>query len=103
MPWNKLCGRGSAQRIHPNSTIIWIDWGQNIAHQKSTPEKSSSISSGIFQCMFSDIFQHNFIVLCRFLKFAEGLSPFQWIFTGIVQLVFSGIFQSYFTFVISGV
>ena len=38
----------------------WTPWGQKIAHQKYTPQKSSWIFSGIFQWTFSGIFQRNF-------------------------------------------
>ena len=34
-------------------------WGQKIAHQKSTPQKSSRTFNGIFQWTFS-VFQHQF-------------------------------------------
>ena len=58
--------------------------GRKIARRKSTPQKSSRISSGIFQWMFSGISQ-------RIVIFS------QWIFTGIVQWIFSGVFQQIFT------
>ena len=35
-------------------------YGQKIARRKSTPQKSSWISSGIFQWIVSGIFQHHF-------------------------------------------
>ena len=59
---------------------------------KSTPQKSSWMFSGIFQT------QIHVEVVC-----SKGLSLVQWIFTGIVQWVFSGILRWMFTFMISGV
>ena len=49
------------------------------SHQKSTPQKSSWISSGAFQWVVSGIFQ-------RILTFPVD-------FTGIVQWIVSGIFE----------
>ena len=73
--------------------------GQQIAHQKSTPQKSSWIFSGVFQWMFSGIFQHYFTCLWSCpteLHFSVDV-------TGIVQWISSGILKWNFTFVMSGV
>ena len=74
--------------------------GQKIAHQKSTPRKSSWIFGGISQRMFQWHVPTEFHFAAVLSK---GLSLSQWIFTGIVQWIFRGIFRWNFTFVISGV
>ena len=50
--------------------------GQDVAHQKSTPQRSSWISSGIFQWTFRGIFQRNFTCQRYFPKDCHFLSGF---------------------------
>ena len=75
-------------------------WGQKIAFQKSTPQKSSWILSGISQRVVQWHFPTYFH--CS-VVFSKGLSVVRWIFIIIVQWIVSDMFQLNFTFVISGV
>ena len=52
--------------------------GQHIAHRKSTPQKSSCICSGIFQWMFSVIFQET--ITCQLYVPKDSFLPvdFHW-------------------------
>ena len=66
--------------------------GRKIAHQKSTPQKNYIGLSVAFTNGFPVTFSN---IISLFVALCEGLTLFQW--------MFSGIFQGLFTFVISGV
>ena len=70
-----------------------------VAHQKSTPQKSSWIFSGIFQRMFSGIFQRIFNCHWYVPKDCHFSSGFHW----NCPMDFNGMFQWNLTFAISGV
>ena len=71
---------------HVGHPALWngarADWGQKIAHQKSsTPQKSSWIFSGVFQWIFMRLFPMKFHLS---VVFSKGLSLPQWIYHTIV-------------------